>query len=275
MKILGKLVSPLIEIEQNSDDVDNRICRLYHSTVYDFLRRNRDVLCASNNEAPCISPRVVAEACLLYLSQPCYSQPLVKRDDDWYDTNDSSVSHHKFLTYSAKYWDKHLDTFQSRPCLDTADISQFLPRVESFLTSNNFQTCLQVQCLWLEAQFGGWYSRGADGQLEGEPFIRRILPDWVGILEQYRWCYYRFWFEWAYFLSYGERDSESLDPFISPCMGQLDRCWWGALGPHNFLSRMKCRYNTYAFEADVSPPPNCAFTTVGAHKGGVRVLSLQ
>ena len=49
---------------------------------------------------------------------------------------------HHLLSYAAKYWDKHLD--------DIAFSQEMSEKVESFIISPYFRTCLQVQSLFIE-----------------------------------------------------------------------------------------------------------------------------
>jgi hypothetical protein len=52
--------------------------------------------------------------------------------------------------------------------------------------------------------------------------------------------------EYKYFLH-----SPTCDTSASAALayrGELDRCWWPALGPNNFLSKFKCKYTTFMFE---------------------------
>lgn len=51
---------------------------------------------------------------------------------------------HHLLSYAAKYWDKHLD--------DVPFSQEMSDKVERFITSPHFQTCLQVQSLFIEGK---------------------------------------------------------------------------------------------------------------------------
>ncbi|KAK0221661.1 hypothetical protein IW262DRAFT_1296335 [Armillaria fumosa] len=67
-------------------------------------------------------------------------------DNRWVVQSDKGgepVEKHRFLIYSAKYWDKHLDDLS---VLKSPDLMK--DRVRAFMMSPNFQTCIQVQSLW-------------------------------------------------------------------------------------------------------------------------------
>lgn len=280
---LLRLFAPLIEVEETQEDEEIRSCRLYHSTVLAFLLKNPDILCKLHTPSPRICSRIMADACLLYLAQPRYSALLTKRDDadGWCDQTGSTVRSHRLLTYAAKYWNKHLNLFHDSWCLlPEEDIRDyFLPRIVSFLTSTNFQTCLQIQSLFIEAQFG--HFAPGDQPVARYTFLRRPLPDWFAHSETglpFVAGYHRFWYEWSRFLSC---NCDFLyESAVHSYAGQLDRCWWGALGPTNFLSRMPCRYTTFAYEyhsreRPVEPlPENSIFETIGVTRDGLRILRL-
>jgi hypothetical protein len=243
---LDKLFAPLVEVSSDCDVGDNRICRLYHSAVLDFLCKNTQVLSNSQTPGLEIGPKVIADACLLYLFQPRYSRLLTKSLDSgqWFDLNNHPVAEQQFLTYSAKYWDKHLDRFQgARPL--RVDSKDFQDRVMKFLKSLNFQTCLQVQSLWVAAHFGTFTVKSNSG------FYKRVLPDWLRLASEitdWNMSYYAFWNEWKRFLDCGT--SNRLNPILDPCKGEIDRCWWAALGRENFLSKMNSRYITFRLETE-------------------------
>ncbi|TFY50864.1 hypothetical protein EVJ58_g10856 [Rhodofomes roseus] len=174
LRTLLELFSPLIECYDdgpsdpplNNDDHDlQKTCRLFHSTLSNFLRRHADILCDEVDEEATdrshtnfrVCPLRIADTCLLYLSQDRYSRLLRRRDGDtWIDTENQCVSEHRFLAYSAKNWDKHLDLVApdggrlNLPSVETAAnaiitiLEQFRTRVETFVNSTNFQTCMQT-----------------------------------------------------------------------------------------------------------------------------------
>lgn len=281
---LLELFSPFIEVQNDSNtSLDQKFeeseaythsdfvtlassCRLFHSSLFDFLRRHADVICENDEgdeEKPKqsgfrVCPLRIADACLLYLTQARYSTLLRRSGDDWVDTNGQAVSEHQFLTYSAKNWDKHLDLvapngadlpFSSLGAATSAlavVAGQFRPRVLAFLTSRNFQTCIQIQSLWIVGAFSPYKWRNWD---DGRVWVRRTLPRWI-IEDKYCRDYHRFWWDWQKYLSCVGCDDLAC-PFRQ-CIGEVDRCWWGSLGTGNFLSGMESRYRSFRFEAPVN-----------------------
>ncbi|EKM58423.1 uncharacterized protein PHACADRAFT_207247 [Phanerochaete carnosa HHB-10118-sp] len=282
---LFELFSPLIEVQddhsvntrtdssssrttRDSDDIDlAKSCRLFHSTLFDFLRRHADLLCgdeaSSSDEGGKesqtytdfrVCPLRIADACLRYLSQAKYSQLLRRQTNGWVDRDGYPVSEQHFLTYSAKNWDKHLDlvrpdgedfVFPSFVAFAGALAKiaiQYQGRVQEFLSSSNFQTCIQVQSLWIAGSFSPYRVRG--DYAPGRVWVQRSLPRWLG-MSKYGRDYHRFWWDWHLFLSCVNCDDLAC-PFRA-CMGEVDRCWWGSMGSSNFLSRSQSRYHSFRF----------------------------
>jgi hypothetical protein len=246
ISVLRKLLPPLIELQQDGcADPDDCTCRLFHSTVRDFLFKNPGVLQGSAVASDpatniLIKQDVIADACLLYLCQTRYARPLRKRDALWVDASGESVDRHQFHLYAAKYWDKHVGQ---------ATLSEDLyNRVGSFITSTNFQTCVQVQSLWVDSQFGVFcYPSHNDNRL----YLRRMFPAWFVAISpdgMKLWRAFReFVHEWKYFLHSPGSDNLSI---TLPYAGELDRVWWTALGPQNFMSKLKCKYTTFRFQSN-------------------------
>ena len=275
-----------------------KTCRLYHSTLFDFLRRHADILCedgddeagkpTNEEQRPMfqVCPLRIADACLRYLTQDRYSRLLRQQGDTWIDANGQSVSEHLFLTYSAKNWDKHLDlvapngievSFSSLKIATGAFIAvavRFNERVQAFLASPNFQTCIQIQSLWIIGAFSPYTWRNST---DGRVWVRRTLPRWI-VEDKYCRDYHRFWWDWQLFLSCAGCD----DPLCAfrQYIGEVDRCWWGALGSDNFLSKMESRYRSFRFEApqddsaEAGANGQCFFQTALATPEGVTVLRL-
>ncbi|KAK0464302.1 uncharacterized protein EV420DRAFT_1637875 [Desarmillaria tabescens] len=251
---MESVFAPLIELRGDADNTneDNRTCHLFHSTVRTFLDKYPEIFRNDLKGMECttaccrITPNAIANACLLYLSQDCYARLLQKSDDGrWRVQNDGLdelVEDHRFLIYSAKYWDKHLDDLS---ILDSPDALK--ERVRAFMTSPNFQTCIQVQSLWVDSQFGTFWRPAA----LNKTFLRRVLPEWFSksedegfkaLLQNYR----LFLREWRAFLCCMKCDDPEC--ILSLYAGQVDRCWWAALGPKNFLSKLPERYISFAFK---------------------------
>ncbi|CAK5262530.1 unnamed protein product [Mycena citricolor] len=246
-KHLRTLLSPLIEMQPagHEDDPDDYTCRLFHSTLRDFLLRNPTILQPVANDAKdlVIDQRVIARTCLMYLFQTRYTHLLRKTDGHWVDAQGIPAHQHQFHLYAAKYWDKHLSE-----CNKTEDLSH---RVNRFITSPNFLTCIQVQSLWIDAQFGVF---SYTAQKDDRVYLRRMFPRWFvndtadgkKLWEDLR----AFVHEWRYFLCSSRLEDSQSDTL--PYAGELDRCWWNVLGPQNFLSRNDCRYDTFSFQSDDS-----------------------
>ncbi|KAF8522856.1 hypothetical protein JB92DRAFT_3110440 [Gautieria morchelliformis] len=242
---LQQLFAPMIEVQigGSDDDLDDdSSCCLFHSTVRDFLMQNPDVL---GPNLP-ITQRIIADACLGYLSQSRYAELLTASDTEWCDIRGENVDQQCFLFYAAKYWDKHLDHVPKS--------EELYRNVLSFITSSNFQTCIQVQSLWVEHKFAV-FGREEDKQTyllrvfpkwDNQAYLLRVFPKWftsqtedqsipsnqgAKLSKDYR----RFVHDWRHLLS---------------CeTGEIDRCWWTALGPPNFLSRWHGRYTSFIYLA--------------------------
>lgn len=266
------IVQPFIEFikidrTDESSIEEQYICRILHSTLRDFLVDHPNILCDNSSDLR-ISAEWPARACLLYLGQSRYSGLLVRREGRWLDITGDPVDCHPLLVYAAKYWDKHLDD------VTIAELGS----VESFITSPNFRTCVQVQSLWVEAQFS-FFSRPNEGR-GFNTYVRRVFPSWFARAQigsgQRLWTdYRRFLHEWIYFLSCercgGEKTCE-----ILPYVGQLDRIWFGALGPNNFLSRLEGRCTSFAFKTDVdSNEVQHVFDAVSEAGDKVMILRIQ
>ena len=187
-----------------------------------------------------MSEMAIADACLLYLSQEKYSQLITKRTGLWVTASGEDLSNHHLLTYSAKYWDKHLDEVQETP--------QLFQRVEAFLTSPNFQTTLQIQSLYVEGHFGLYMLQG---HVESHKYTKRVFPKWLsehraGSCTEFSKNYRSFISEWQPLLDCGTGCEGCYDhAHYVRYAGELDRCLWKALGPRNFLSSNRERYYSF------------------------------
>ena len=243
------MCEPLIQVQDIR--IEQRIfttCTLTHSSVHEFLKSRPQILSATQDlDAYNIESKVLDNICLKYLSQPRYEKLLCKRDDTFIDSNDEDFMEHHLLSYAAKYWDKHLD--------DVPFSQDMCDRVEAFVTSSQFQTCLQVQSLVIEGmqsaairglptepsplgQFTFWTSPGKFWQ---GPHLKRTFPLWYshGCGEKTSHDYYDFIGEWGHVLS-DVTSYEGSNP------GEIDRCFWGAVGENNFLHKApQARYKSF------------------------------
>ncbi|KAG1745715.1 hypothetical protein EDB19DRAFT_459773 [Suillus lakei] len=277
LKQLHEVSQPLIEMTRMTgpavaDGQEDYTCRLFHSTLRDFLLEHPNILSQAGDPSSDlqISAYIAVDACLLYLCQTRYAEPLIRREGRWVDVTGDPVDNQHFLVYAAKYWDKHLD--------DTAEQhkKEFLRRLETFIISSNFQTCIQVQSLWVELQFCVFRTTDSDERCR---FLRRVFPSWfsretdvgVKLWQDYR----RFLHEWKYYLSCGGCHMANPRCRVLPYLGQLDRIWFGALGPSNFLSRFKSQYKSFVFQLEEEPGVGRFFDVVRDDGGALMMLRIQ
>jgi hypothetical protein len=270
LKSLQKF-APLLEVQ--GEWIDESPCQLYHSTARDFLVRFPETLAnASDNTQECesglrITTCKIADACLYYLAQHRYENLLSRRDDNWYDGYNKPVlpETHSFLVYSAKYWDKHLDN------IDEIERDRFRGRIERFIKSPNFRTCIQVQSLWVNGQFKVLARRALI------PLFRRAFPGWFAEEETGKklWeNYVGFLHEWMYILRCGICEC-SAPCAVRPVAGEVDRIWWGALDPENFLSSLAGRYKSFRFHSKDSAKGAEGFAFEGINSSGDKLKILR
>lgn len=237
--LLRKRCQPLVEfVSTSSSDPDEGIFRLSHGSVRTFLI---DRHFQAEDKEPdtctgkfCIDPSFLAVGCLRYLFQKRYSQLLVKKSSNRFVTsgkNGEDISHHHFLRYCAKYWYRHLEEIKPT--------GTYFKMVRSFLESPQFVTCLQVQSLFVV----GHFVQNLDTEVGYMRFVKKNLPEWLRDFDEedsLHHYYQRFIGEWGTFLQLGITEFQN---------GELDRCFWGALGPESFLSanRKLERYRSFQF----------------------------
>lgn len=143
---IPNLCEPLIQIQDVRSGQKNVVtCTLTHSSVHEYLLSNPQAFSATPGlGAYSIESKVLANVCLNYLSQPRYLRLLRKSGDTFIDSDNEDIMEHHLLSYAAKYWDKHLD--------DVPFSQEMCDKVESFITSPQFRTCLQVQSLFIEGK---------------------------------------------------------------------------------------------------------------------------
>lgn len=141
---LSKMCEPLVLVQDiQSEDRVYTTCTLTHSSVHEFLKSRPEILSATPGLDACrVESKTLASVCLQYLSQPRYGKLLRKCGDTFKVLDGEDFMEQHLLPYAAKYWDKHLD--------DVPFSQQMCDRVETFVTSPQFQTCLQVQSLVIE-----------------------------------------------------------------------------------------------------------------------------
>ncbi|KAG6849405.1 hypothetical protein H0H93_008711 [Arthromyces matolae] len=270
---IKRVCSPLIIFKANNDNTDERmeLCHLYHSTILRFLREN-DYLILNDWGNPCHQighQEVIADACIKYLLQSRYRHELKIRNvngkEDWTDSEGNPISDHRFLSYAAKYWDKHRDLdevmelstrgLQYGPNRTKEGIASAIHSkikeesgiVQDFLQSSNFRTCLQIQSLRVRGQFFLWTDSPSNSEVHFR-CLKRVFPNWLDYHDPDYWTGYgQFCSEWITVLCGSDHFSSK---FFRTCQGEIDRCWWEALGSNNFLNQpdARRRYPSFRFQ---------------------------
>jgi hypothetical protein len=237
-KILKCCLSLVRHAPKISDGRNVGLLRLSHSAVRTFLLEDAGtILTAGTEHKHAVESWIIRDSCLKYLSQPRYRELLVKRSSALFKTQDGdNVLSHQFLLYAAKYWFRHFDLpHESKDAaLDEGDRAT----VTKFLRSPNFVTIMQVQSLFI----AGYFLQSFDPITDRGVSVRRTLPNWVQQHEpDLHRQYQAFQGQWCRILQ-----SSLFESF----RGEIDRCFWGALGPESFLSSQthrKARYNSFEF----------------------------
>ncbi len=243
--LLSKFTA-LVEIDKGLEynQESEGSCRLVHSSVLEFLLNQPAVL--GDERALHITPHIIADACLTYLARPVYGKTLQTRSlgsdtFEWVDSSGHSMDEHHFVQYAAKYWSRHLE--------DVEPEKSMRGRVAKFVESSNFQTCMQIQAIWIQGKFD-IYAVG------GKKSVLRVLPGWFICSPTVRgkrpelskhWSDYRVLLNnWRNLLSCGScHDIVSECPFLA-YRGDIDRIWWASLGPDHIFSKFSSRYVSFS-----------------------------
>ncbi|ETS80814.1 hypothetical protein PFICI_08343 [Pestalotiopsis fici W106-1] len=204
---IQKLCGPFIHFLPIGEASEDGYLRLSHASVFWFLRGQLEV----EKQRLQLRPKVIADACLKYLSQRRYAKPM-----DSLKT--ASLQSHSFLAYAARYWHKHLNESGA----------ELLAKVGSFLRSPQFLSMIRFQSLHLNGSF----RPNGKSEKEDEKMVARrsrlhTNPSGEEQLDNLIGDYQAFLEEWTNFLHSG-----ILRP---PRSGDIDDCFWGALGHNNFL----------------------------------------
>lgn len=248
-KVLSSCMS-LIRLQASpgygDDSLQNSVVRFSHSAVRAFLIKNSDVD-KSKDEEGFVTSQIIKSCCLRYLRQPRYRHPLEYTNGAFRTHRGESLRAHRLLTYAAKYWHQHFDSHSSSSSSSPFALNRSpselrgpqdddMTHVKAFLCSSNFQTCLQVQCLFVVRHFMQKFDRITDEATA----VRRTLPNWITKLEpQIHRQYAEFQSEWCHVLV----------PEHAEICGELERCFWSALGPANFLSQNTGRYRSFQLQS--------------------------
>ena len=230
LSAIRKECSRLVRFIQTGDSDEDGTLELNHSAVFAFLRENSDTSEIASKEQV-VSPNLISDLCIKYLSQPRYSKLLRRETHYEFATwSGESVLAHQLLLYTAKYWYRHCD--------EGAMSLAHNERLRQFIFSQNFYTLIQVQSLSIIGHFLLSFDR-----ITGQPrMMKKILPacakdvsdDTAQILPQFS----DFLYEWSEFLQLG---------LTSEFNGEIDRCFWRALGPAHFLRLGPERYHSFHF----------------------------
>jgi hypothetical protein len=269
---IKRVLAPMIDVQQDPQDHNDEICHIFHSTLRTFLLNHPSVFrqnIISNIPLDLsVTSFAIANACLSYLAQPKYSTSLEKVDGRCLTSSGEDIMKNHFLTYSVKYWDKHMQHSDDFPDLSA--------QVGSFLSSTNFVTTLQVQSLCMAMAFG-----------TPSPTICRALKELWQVSQNSKWGVHSsqgFWsryggqypagyndslFEWKYFLHrpmcYDERCRKA------PFQGEMDRVLWASLGFKNFLSQNMSRYKNFILDAPLDNARRAPGKTTGRYWEAFRV----
>ena len=243
----------LVEVDGNtSDPTPTDTCRLVHFSVLEFLKNNPATLDKDANDHQLhFSPFALANACLIYLTRPVYTKVLQKRSEPdgtytWADSTGETVDNQVFSQYAAKYWVRHLND------LGQKEQDQIRGRVEAFVSSNSFQTCMQIQSIWVQGWFDVYAVRGQRclpcGLPRGIPELlthRRSSDSKCLTITKYRSEYLELMYDWRTLLSCGGcRDSDPSCSYLT-FRGESDRIWWTSFGPDHLFSNFQSRYRSF------------------------------
>ncbi|KAL2851425.1 hypothetical protein BJX68DRAFT_266332 [Aspergillus pseudodeflectus] len=263
-----QLCQPLVQVHEGNHGGETvSTCTLTHRSVKSFLLKNPGILKqgTADSDACTLENKVMADICLRYLLQPRYSQLLRKTADTYVDTRGGDIMEHHLLSYSAKYWDKHMDSVTVSPSLCQS--------VSTLLNNSQFFTLLQVQSLFIEGQFTYWLN--ALRPWAGKHF-RRVFPHWLddNCTDAFTSNYGSFVGEWGYLLNEQTRLERAFE-------GEIDRCLFGALGSDNFLHKGPSRYKSLKFsqhasaDSEANRAPTRCFDAIDETETRLRVVKLE
>lgn len=268
----------LVEIDGNTADPSpTDTCHLVHSSVLEFLDEHPAILDKNSKDRQLHFTRFsLANACLIYLSRPIYTQVLQKQclSDStytWVDTTGETVKRHVFAQYAAKYWVRHVGDLTKR------EQDQMHERVIEFVVSNNFQTCMQIQSIWVQGRFDEYYVGGQLSLLRSIPewLIRHRLPNSKRLTITKYWSDYReLLHNWRTLLSCGGCHDSYPDCSYLAFKGESDRIWWAALGSHHIFSNFQSRYKSFSLSDDNIGYSEC-FETLNLSKNEIVVVKLK
>ena len=165
-----------------------------------------------------------------------YSHLLMKKDRSTFEVGSVyDVKSQSLLLYAVEFWSHHYE--------DVEPTENDLALLHAFLKSVNFYAWIQVQSIYLIA--GTQRVSGRDPR--SEP--RRILPTWFADTrtgKDVESGYQELIGEWGHLFRHG---------VLWAANGEIDRCFWGALGPLNCLSKAREleHYPSFMFMEETLP----------------------
>ena len=183
----------------------------------------------------------------MYLARPVYTQVLQKQNlmDEtytWVDSTGATVDKQVFSQYAVKYWVRHLEDLKKE------EQDQIRGRVEAFMSSNSFQTCMQIQSIWIQGRFDVYYVRGERGLLRAIPewLIRSRSSDSKRLTITKYWSdYWELMHDWRTLLSCGGCHDSDPDCSYLTFRGESDRIWWTTFGSDHLFSDFQSRYRSF------------------------------
>ena len=164
------------------------------------------------------------------------SHLLMKNDRSTFDVGSVyDVKGHNLLLYAVEFWSHHYE--------DVEPTENDRALLHAFLKSANFYAWIQVQSIYLSA--GTQWLSGRDPRSES----RRILPTWFVDTREGKEVesgYQELINEWGHLLKQG---------ILWAANGEINRCFWGALGPSNCLSKAREleQYPSFMFMEETLP----------------------
>ncbi|KAJ2996675.1 hypothetical protein NUW58_g898 [Xylaria curta] len=204
---IQKLCAPFINFRPFKKEDHDGYLRLSHGSAFKFLYQLTKDRVSSDDELK-ISPNIMSDVCLKFLSHDRYS----------YDKTDFTQVCPPFFTYAAKFWHKHIDESEPIP----------LEAATSFMRSTHFLTMIRFQSLFLNRHFDQNLEdvdENTQYPLANVPQSFETNADLRILADDYR----HFVSEWASFLQLGVTNYTM--------RGDIERCFWGALGGNNFLQK--------------------------------------
>lgn len=221
-RLIEELCSPLIELHPSKSPNTDPTLQPYHASVRDFFRRDPKAIGVEDDlhfffVGEKDANRQIGTKCLAYLSYKRYREIASVHEL----ICERALSHHAFLKYASVYWHRHLQF---------SDHDQKLfDRVETFMRSHNFWTCIYMQRMLAPHLFAKLIAEGTDvfrmsysckisRRKNDDIYFGTPIPSWLTlygdrgnqITRQFvTWCK-----EWYKILAYCDAQDIHLDPTV-------------------------------------------------------------